>query len=672
VSRLRKHLVGAAVVTAVLAVNLPAVVGFASRKWHDYSINRDDYMATHGHWDFLDVPEEFKVNAIHAALLHTGKVLVVAGSGNNAANFDKGTFKTLLWDPAKPGLPGEFKLVDTPVDFFCAGHVMLPDGKLLIAGGTGRFEVLKSKVKRAAGALTIKNENPDAKPRQFHPGTLLTAPSGQVYRTTAHITVPPARKVETGLPGKVRIRPSQTKVFAEAVEEGAVGLLTAPAGSVNYEIQGLKGREKRNLYAMGGSMTMEKQDFQGIKDAYEFDPVTERYLKVPDMAEGRWYPTMTGLPDGRVMTVSGLDTVGQVTRDNEIYDPRTKTWRPGPKRFFPTYPALFLLEDDTLFFSGMSAGYGPGQLELRPPGIWDYRRDTDRLVRTAGGVGGVAPDEMEAFTPVPGLPEPELNETGASVLLPPAQEQRVMVMGGGPVGERQPGLPNSTARTAIVDLREANPRYVKGPDLSDPVRYPSAVLLPDDTVFSFNGSGDYRGRGASDVLRAEVYRPATNSFHEAAAPAVGRNYHAEGLLLPDGRVLSMGSDPLFADKAGSLPGTFDQRIEIYRPTYLYSGEKAPVFTGGRESVALGRRAGFQTPDAERIHQVRLMRPSAVTHVTDVEQRSIKLDFIRVRTGIIVTIPSNPSLVPPGWYMLFGVTEQGTPSSARWVHIRGER
>ncbi|MGV9777163.1 galactose oxidase-like domain-containing protein [Streptosporangium sp. NPDC003464] len=670
-SRLRKNLIAAAVIAAIVGVNLPAVAGFASRKWHDYQINRDDYKARYGHWSFLNVPNEFKVNAIHAALLRTGKVLIVAGSGNNAANFAKGTFKTVLWDPTKPGQAGEFKMIDTPVDFFCAGHVLLPNGNLLIAGGTLRFEVLKSKVKRAGGALVVKNESPHIR-RQLHPGTLIAAPNGRLYRTTAHITVPPAEKVESGVPGKVRIKPSETKVFAESVVEGAPGVFTSPGGYVKYEIQGLTGRDKRNLYAMGADMTLEKQDFQGIKDAYEFDPIAERYIKVQDMAEGRWYPTMTALPDGKVMTVSGLDTVGQITRDNEFYDPATRTWIPGPKRFFPSYPALFLLDDDTLFFSGMSAGYGPGQLALRPPGIWDYRHDTDRLVRSPGGVGGVAPDEMEAFTPVPGLPEPELNETGASVLLPPAQDQRIMVMGGGPVGERQPGLPNATARTAIIDLKQPAPRYVRGPNLSDPVRYPSAVLLPDDTVFSFNGSSDYRGRGDSDVLRAEVYRPQSNSFHEAAAPAVGRNYHAEGLLLPDGRVLSMGSDPLFADEAGTVPGTFDQRIEIYTPTYLHNGEKRPMITDGRRMLTLGSRAGFKTPDAERIKEVRLMRPSAVTHVTDVEQRSIKVDFTRVPTGIVVTVPTNPALVPPGWYMMFGVTEKGTPSPARWVHIEGAR
>ncbi|GAA3447051.1 hypothetical protein Pve01_74580 [Planomonospora venezuelensis] len=668
-SRLRKNLAAAAVVGVIVAVNLPAVSGFASRAWHDFRINQDDYKARNGHWRFLDVPAEFKVNAIHAALLRTGKVLIIAGSGNNAAGFAEGTFKTILWDPAKEGRPGEFAHVDTPVDFFCAGHVQLPDGKLLVAGGTLRFEVLADKVERAGGALVVKNEDPDARPRHLHPGTVVTAPDGRLYRTTAHITVPPARKIETGVPGKVRVVPSETKVFAEALVEGAGGVFTPAGGMAKYEIRGLRGRERRNLYAMGGAMTLVKQDFQGIRDAYEFDPVTERYIKVRDMREGRWYPTLTALPDGRVMTVSGLDTVGQVTRDNEIYDPRRKVWLKGPRKFFPTYPALFLLADDTLFFSGMSAGYGPGQLELRPPGIWDYRADTDRIVRTPTGD---APDEKEAFTPVPGLPEPELNETGASVLLPPAQDQRVMVMGGGPVGEGEPGEKTATDRTAIIDLTRPSPRYERGPDLSHPVRYPSAVLLPDDTVFSFNGSGDYRGRGASDVLRAEIYRPETNSFHEAATPAVGRNYHAEGLLLPDGRVLSMGSDPLFSDKDGSVPGVFDQRVEIYTPPYLHNGEQRPVITGGPQELLPGHRFGFKTPDTGRIREMRLMRPSAVTHVTDVEQRSVKLDFRAARTGVIVTVPRNPALVPPGWYMLFAVTENGTPSQARWVHVQGAR
>ena len=89
-----------------------------------------------GHWDELPVPPEFRLNSVHAALLHTGKVLLIAGSGNDEQAFRAGTFKTLLWDPGT----GEFHLVHTPIDLFCAGQAFLPDGNLLIAGGTTRYE----------------------------------------------------------------------------------------------------------------------------------------------------------------------------------------------------------------------------------------------------------------------------------------------------------------------------------------------------------------------------------------------------------------------------------------------------------------------------------------------------------------------------------------------------
>ena len=75
-------------------------------------------------------------------------------------------------------------------------------------------------------------------------------------------------------------------------------------------------------------------------------------------------------------------------------------------------------------------------------------------------------------------------------------------------------------------------------------RYLSAVVLPDDTVLTTGGAWDYRGRGDSDVLAANFYHPDSNTFTPAAAPEVGRGYHSEALLLPDGRVVTLGSDPL--------------------------------------------------------------------------------------------------------------------------------
>ncbi|GAA3076020.1 hypothetical protein GCM10020000_71720 [Streptomyces olivoverticillatus] len=66
--------------------------------------------------------------------------------------------------------------------------------------------------------------------------------------------------------------------------------------------------------------------------------------------------------------------------------------------------------------------------------------------------------------------------------------------------------------------------------------------------------------------------------------------------------------------------------------------------------------------------MRLMRPSAVTHATDVEQRSIALTATPRGGALAVTIPEDPSLVPVGWYMVFVVDRAGTPSNAAWVHI----
>src|SRR5687767_4003692 len=142
--------VGSAVLLAGL--NAPAAIGFAQEKYHEWKISQPSYKVKYGSWTQVDIPEEYRTNAIHAALLHTGKVLIVAGSGNEQKKFDQGSFDTLLWDPKK----NTFKKIDTPEDFFCAGHAQLPDGRLLVAGGTARYELLDGEVKRAAGGMRIK------------------------------------------------------------------------------------------------------------------------------------------------------------------------------------------------------------------------------------------------------------------------------------------------------------------------------------------------------------------------------------------------------------------------------------------------------------------------------------------------------------------------------------
>lgn len=65
-----------------------------------------------------------------------------------------------------------------------------------------------------------------------------------------------------------------------------------------------------------------------------------------------------------------------------------------------------------------------------------------------------------------------------------------------------------------------------------------------------------------------------------------------------------------------------------------------------------------------------MRPSAVTHTTDVEQRSVALGLTKSTDGMTVTVdvPQDRTLVPPGWYMLFVTDTNGIPSEAHWIRV----
>ncbi|WP_430788910.1 galactose oxidase-like domain-containing protein [Actinoplanes sp. G11-F43] len=638
--RVLTMLVTVPLMAAVVIVNKP-LVGFAADRYHEFTINREEYKQRYGHWSMLRVPSAFKVNAIHAAMLRTGKVLIIAGSGNNRENFEAGTFRSILWDPRTD----TFKDVHTPTDLFCAGHTFLPNGNLLVAGGTKSYEVLEADIKFAAGVMKIKNESPDGGPRAFPKGTRFQGGNGRVYVTRADVSVPAARKVTHG--AHTMVHAGEVEVWVDAAEAGDTPVVDKPG---QYSIDGLTGADARNLYGIAEKITREKQEYGGDRTSYEFDPVAERYVRTGDMVEHRWYPTLSPMPNGDILAVSGLDEFGRMLPgDNERYRVKDREWvdAPGLDRVFPTYPALFLTEDDRLFFSGSNAGYG-SDTEGRTPGLWDV--------------------EKNRFRTVPGLKDANMTETSASVMLPPAQDQKVMILGGGAVGDS----PVSTARTAIADLNAGQPRYRPGPDLPAPTRYLNTVVLPDDTVFTSGGSsgyrgGPYQGRNRSDLLTAHIFDPEREQFRTAAAPSVGRNYHSEALLLPDGRVVTMGSDPIY-DVTGKNPGKFEQRIEIYSPPYLFQGRR-PALGGGPRTVERGRSAQYATGDAARISAARLVRPSAVTHGTDVDQRSIELDVRRAPGGVTVTVPEKAGLVPSGWYMLFLVDEKGAPSRARWVRVK---
>ncbi|MDI3096406.1 kelch motif-containing protein [Streptomyces sp. AN-3] len=636
--RARRFAIGTAVVVALAGMNGPWLYRFGTEKFHQYKINQPEYKAANGKWEIVEFPEEYRQNTIHAALLRTGKVLLVAGSGNNQDNFDAKQYDTRIWDPVK----GTIKKVPTPTDLFCTGHTQLANGNLLIAGGTKRYEKLKGDVTKAGGLMVVHNENPD-KPITLPAGTRFTGKeNGKTFVSKDPVLVPRAEKVFDKATGKfLRNDPGLGRIYVEAEKSGQK---YATGTQDNYTVQGLSGADARNTYGIAEKLALDKKDFQGIRDTFEFDPVAEKYIKVDPMHEARWYPTLTTLSDGKILSVSGLDDIGQIVPGkNEIYDPKTKEWTyTEQERQFPTYPALFLMQNGKIFYSGANAGYGPDDVG-RDPGIWDV--------------------ETNKFTEVPGMSDADMLETANTVLLPPAQDEKYMVIGGGGVGESK----LSSEKTRIADLKADDPKFVDGPSLEKGTRYPQASVLPDDSVLVSGGSEDYRGRSDSNILQARLYHPETNEFERVADPLVGRNYHSGSILLPDGRLMFFGSDSLYADKANTKPGKFEQRIEIYTPPYLYRDSR-PDLSGGPQTIERGESGTFTSRAAGSVEKVRLIRPSASTHVTDVDQRSIALDFKADGDRLTVTVPDNKNLVQSGWYMMFVTDGEGTPSKAEWVHV----
>ncbi len=636
--RTRNATLLATVVGLVAAVNYPVASQGVAYAVDAYETSRPEYKAQHGSWETLEFPGGAEINAIHSVLLHTGKVLIVAGSGNEQHHFDAGTFRSLLWDPTTT----EVTEIETPEDLFCGGHALLPNGDVLIAGGTREYEVLAEDVTRAAGPVLVRNESPDTEPFTLPAGTLITGVGGARYEIVDDVLVEPAVK-DVSDPLDVTVTASEVSVWAQAVEEGEGSVVT---GGAQYDVAGLTGRQVGNVYALSDGFSLDKQNYRGLDASYVFDVEEEEYVATGRLNHSRWYPTLTSVNGGNVLAVSGLDEFGEVLEgQNEVFEVSRDAWfeKPELRRYFPTYPGLHRMEGGELFYSGSTSGYGNAE-EARTPGVWDLSDNS--------------------FVETPGLRDPELLEYSSSVLLPPAQDQRVAVVGGGGVGESDV----STARIDVIDLDDADPEFRPVADLRTTRRYPNVTTLPDDTVLITGGSVEYRGRHDSDVLQADLYDPATEELRPAADPRVGRNYHATSVLLPNGSVLTMGSDPLFADEDSTTPGVFEQRVEIYSPPYLFQGERPAPLTGPSQ-LTRGTTVDFTSASAGDITAARLVRPSAATHQMDPEQRSVRLDVTPATDGAVaLSVPAEEGLLPSGWYMLFAVTADGLPSDATWVQV----
>lgn len=369
---------------------------------------------------------------------------------------------------------------------------------------------------------------------------------------------------------------------------------------------------------------------RGVRDVNVFDYRDRSLVRTGSpMARPRWYNSLLTLPDGRLLTLGGIDDQASFSAVGEV-------------EVFTEGQGWRTLQDVTLDLPGNAWWYP--RAWLAPNGHVVYL--TEHLVHSIdpNGTGQVRRN-------IGALPFPSWINLPATMF----DRGRVLMLGHG-------------GQAAVVDLRGAAPTATMTGRTGDNRYWSSLTTLADGKVLLTGGGGmpewGVDNVGANVALTASIWNPATGAWTDGAAARKAREYHSTALLLPDATVLVGG---------GGAPGPVSQlNAEIYRPPYLFtpSGEPAPRprIASAPATVAHGETFVVAMKTTAAISRITMVRTGSATHSLDVEQRFLELPFRQVGNHLHVQLDADAATAPPGWYMVFAIDANGVPSVARIVQV----
>ena len=400
---------------------------------------------------------------------------------------------------------------------------------------------------------------------------------------------------------------------------------------------------------------------QGGSDAEAvsiYDPKTNEFTRAADLQVARGYQTSTILSDGRVFTIGGAYSGRREAKNGEVYDPKTQKWTYLPDA--DAHPILtkdhegIWREDNHAWLFGWKKGSvfqaGPGKDQ-------HWFGTTGRGSITKAATRDNQDTMCGIWVMYDAVAGKILSAAGAQDYTESAATTKAHIT---TIGE--PYKPSTVERVA---------------DLAFPRGFANAVVLPDGTVLVTGGQRKSLVFTNTDgVLISELFNPKTKKWTQLAAHAVPRNYHSVSILLPDSRVFIGGGGLCYVNKIKGSTARCDKTVdhadgEYFEPPYLFNADgsyatRPTISNLTQRPVKVGSTLKFS---ATNFASASLIRMGSVTHSVNSDQRRVPLnDVTRNGNDVTVRLPTDSGVLLPGFYYLFVMSAQGTPSMGMTVHV----
>jgi hypothetical protein len=452
---------------------------------------------TVGKW--TEMPYLMPINPVHVGLLHSGKVLIVAGSENNPAVHSQQVSKAALWNLGGGEIADGYitRLRDLVWDVFCNGWAFFPDGRCLVIGGTAQYSpflgeprttVFDPVSERFSQMQTMAHGRWYATATVMSDGRILTFSGlnelggtnnqvefytvGQGWSTPypanyAPILYPwlhllPNGKVVNsgGSPQTWTYDPANPTAKWQAIARTSRGLTRVFGSSVLLPLLPSNNYAGRVMILGGG--TKAPANATASTEIIDFSQSNPKWASSGNMPSGaRVEGNSVLLPTGKVFVQGGSainEDATTATLGADLFDPATNKWSsPDPGGAgFAKYPRLYhsvalLLPDATVLTAGSNphSGIYDQHIEIYSPA---YLFDASGNLATRPAITG-APAQIDNSTGAPfQVQTPDALNIASVVLIKPGSDTHAFDM-----EQRLVGLPFTATAGALSVNGPSNP-----------------------------------------------------------------------------------------------------------------------------------------------------------------------------------------------------------------------